>query len=108
MHLCGGTRAHVDQLNIPKFTPDYISVPQHDFIKAFHDEIGPFHRKVWDQVIRKLFVLFAIILQLPENYFVDRHNYDQPSEDHLRYVSHSSLRSLYLKLSLDDISSSVG
>jgi len=31
-------------------------------------------------------VLFAIILELPEEYFVERHSYDRPSEDHLRYM----------------------
>jgi isopenicillin N synthase-like dioxygenase len=74
------------QLNIPKFTPDYASVPKHDFINTFKDEIAPFQRQVWEKVIRKLLILFAIILELPENYFVDRHHYDAPSEDHIRYV----------------------
>jgi isopenicillin N synthase-like dioxygenase len=62
-------------------------MPRHDLIKTFEDEIAPFHRLVWDAVIRKLLVLFAIILELPENYFVERHHYEEPSEDHLRYVS---------------------
>ncbi len=74
------------QLNVPKLTPDYENVPLHDIVRQFHDEIAPFHRLVWENVIRRLFVLFAIILELPENYFVDRHHYDAPSEDHLRYV----------------------
>lgn len=74
------------QLNLPKFTPHYDSLPRHEFLNAYRDEIGAFHRMVWENVIRKLFVLFAIVLELPENYFVDRHHYDAPSEDHLRYV----------------------
>lgn len=75
------------QLNIPKFLPEYADVPQHDYTKAFHAEIGPFHRALWDKVVRKLMVLFAIILELPEEYFVERHAYGRKSEDHLRYVS---------------------
>ncbi|KAG6841790.1 hypothetical protein C0991_006674 [Blastosporella zonata] len=73
-------------LNIPKYTSDYASVPRHDLINTFEDEIAPFHRKVWTNIIRKLFILFAIILELPEDYFVNQHRYDSPSEDHLRYV----------------------
>lgn len=61
-------------------------MPQHDLVRTFADEIAPFHRLVWENVVRKLMVLFALILELPENYFVDRHAYDRPSEDHLRYV----------------------
>jgi isopenicillin N synthase-like dioxygenase len=37
-------------------------------------------------VVRKLFVLIAIILELPENYLADAHAYDEPSDDHLRYM----------------------
>ncbi|KAF5392111.1 hypothetical protein D9757_003208 [Collybiopsis confluens] len=74
------------QLNLPKYTPEYESLTRHDLIRAYEDEIKPFHRLVWDNVIRKLFVLFAIILELPEDYFVERHEYDVPSEDHLRYM----------------------
>ncbi|KAK0462574.1 gibberellin 2-oxidase [Desarmillaria tabescens] len=79
-------KENMEMLNVPKFTSDYASIPQHQLIKSYHDEIAKFHRRVWDDVIRKLFVLFAIILELPENYFVDRHSYEAPSEDHLRYV----------------------
>ncbi|KAG6830304.1 hypothetical protein H0H87_008555 [Tephrocybe sp. NHM501043] len=78
-------KENMEMLNVPKYTPDYASVPRHGLINQFEDEIAPFHRKVWSNVIRKLFVLFAIILELPEEYFVDRHHYDTPSEDHLRY-----------------------
>ncbi|KAG6896516.1 hypothetical protein C0992_007705 [Termitomyces sp. T32_za158] len=74
------------ELNIPKYIPHYASVPRHDFIKQFENEIAPFHRKLWGNVIRKLLILFAIILELPENYFVNQHDYNSASEDHLRYM----------------------
>ncbi|KAF8590533.1 gibberellin 2-oxidase [Ramaria rubella] len=79
-------KENMEMLNIPKFTPDYEHVPQTEFIRLFHDEIQPFHRLVWDQVVKKLMTLFAIILELSEDYFVERHAYDQRSEDHLRYM----------------------
>ncbi|KII90128.1 hypothetical protein PLICRDRAFT_174911 [Plicaturopsis crispa FD-325 SS-3] len=79
-------KENMEMLNLPKFTQDYASMPQHDLVRTFADEIAPFHRLVWENVVRKLMVLFALIIELPENYFVDRHAYDRPSEDHLRYM----------------------
>lgn len=49
-------------------------------------EIASFHRELFDKVARKLLVLIAIILELPEDYLVDLHAYDKPSDDHLRYM----------------------
>lgn len=79
-------KENMETLNIPKFIPHYESVSSHEFIRMFEDEIAPFQRLIWDEVVIKLFVLFAIVLELPENYFVERHAYDSPSEDHLRYM----------------------
>jgi len=79
-------KENMEMLNIPKFTEHYASTPRHAFVNTFRDEIAPFHRLVWNLVIKKLFILFAIILELPEEYFVERHAYDRPSEDHLRYM----------------------
>jgi len=76
----------METLNIPKYNATHAALPRHNFVRLFEDEIAPFHRKIWDNVVRKLLVLFAIILELPENYFVDRHHYDIPSDDHLRYM----------------------
>ncbi|KAJ3830472.1 gibberellin 2-oxidase [Lentinula raphanica] len=81
-----GVKENMEMLNLPKYTSHYESFPRHDLIEAYKDEIQPFHRLVWDNVIRKLFILFAIILELPEEYFVEKHHYDKPSEDHLRYM----------------------
>ncbi|KAG6839742.1 hypothetical protein C0991_012121 [Blastosporella zonata] len=88
MRFIGSTdvKENMEMLNMPKYTPDYASVPRHKFIQTFEDEIAPFHRKVWTTVVQKLFILFAIILELPEEYFVKQHLYDSPSEDHLRYM----------------------
>lgn len=46
------------------------------------DEIKQFGKDVHTNVIEKLLVLFAIVLELKdENYFVSRHQYDEKSED---------------------------
>lgn len=74
------------QLNIQKPIPSNAQVPRHEIVRENWDEISSFHRELWDKVIRKLFVLIAIILELPENYLVDAHAYDEESDDHLRYM----------------------
>ncbi|KAL0952463.1 hypothetical protein HGRIS_006731 [Hohenbuehelia grisea] len=58
---------NVEMLNIPKYIPEYDSILRHEFLEAFYDELAPFHRLLWDRAIRKLYILFAIILELPEN-----------------------------------------
>ena len=55
-----------------------------------YDEIASFHRDLFDSVIRKLFVLMAIILELPEDYLVNAHAYDKRSDDHLRYMIYNT------------------
>ncbi|KAJ6560736.1 hypothetical protein B0H10DRAFT_1845493 [Mycena sp. CBHHK59/15] len=83
-----GVKENVEMLNIPKYTKneDYKDVPKHDLILAHEAEIAAFHRKLFHNVVRKLFILLSIILELPENYLLDRHAYDERSEDHLRYM----------------------
>jgi isopenicillin N synthase-like dioxygenase len=39
-------------------------------------------------VASKILELFAIILELPEDFFSSKHRYDDPSDDHLRYMSY--------------------
>ena len=52
----------------------------------FQFEIASFQKKLWDLVLKKLLVLIAILLELPEQYFVERHEYEKPSGDYLCYV----------------------
>lgn len=72
-----------DQLNIHKDIPAWKDVGKHRIVEENWLEIRNFHRDVWE-VARQLFVLIAIILELPENYLADAHAYDQISDDHLR------------------------
>lgn len=37
-------------------------------------------------VAEKILILFAIILELPEDFFAKGHRYEEPSDDHLRYM----------------------
>jgi isopenicillin N synthase-like dioxygenase len=74
------------KLNIPKAIPAYANEPKHSIVQQNHPEIASFHRDVWEKVIRKLFVLISIILELPEDYLTNLHAYDEESDDHLRYM----------------------
>ncbi|KIW54141.1 hypothetical protein PV05_06523 [Exophiala xenobiotica] len=81
-----GVKENIEMLNIPKAIPAYADVGKHEIVREHYDEIASFHRELWEKVIRKLFVLIAIILELPEDYLVNAHDYDQESDDHLRYM----------------------
>ncbi|KAL5334696.1 hypothetical protein BJX70DRAFT_411116 [Aspergillus crustosus] len=81
-----GVRDNVEMLNIPKAIPVWDDLPRHRIVQEHYDEIAKFHRDLFDNVARKLFVLMSIILELPENYLADAHAYDKRSDDHLRYM----------------------
>ena len=82
-------RDNTETLNIAKFTKDdtFAEYHKNNFIQNNHDKLAQLSRKVFE-VARKLFILFAIILELDENYFVDRHLYDDPSDDLLRFMKY--------------------
>ena len=73
--------------NIPKFIPDFDRTHP-DIIKEHYQEIEQFSKKIYENVVRRLLVLFAIVLELPEDYFLQTHEYDQHSDCHLRYMKY--------------------
>lgn len=78
-------RDNVESYNHAKFTESNVAEPRHPFFEAYTPEIEAFSRRalsVADRILR----LFAIILELPEGFFADAHRYDDPSDDHLRYM----------------------
>lgn len=76
----------IRQLNIPKAIPAWDHIGRHKIVQENWDEIAAFHKDVWEKVVRKLFILISIILELPEDYLADAHQYDDRSDDHLRYM----------------------
>ncbi|CUM63899.1 uncharacterized protein PRCAT00001487001 [Priceomyces carsonii] len=80
---------NVEILNIAKFTKDgeFKKYHKHKFVQDYHEELETVSKRSFE-VVRKLLVLFAIILELDENYFVDRHLYDDPSDDHVRFMKY--------------------
>ncbi|PKS06147.1 hypothetical protein jhhlp_007464 [Lomentospora prolificans] len=78
---------NVESVNVAKFIPEYANEPFHPFFHPYKAEIEAFSRKSLD-LASKVFTLFSIILELPEDYFSSRHAYSSPSEDHVRYMTY--------------------
>jgi isopenicillin N synthase-like dioxygenase len=50
--------------------------------------IEKFSAHIRDQIVGKLLKLFAIVLELPENYFLDFHRKDEANSSYLRYMKY--------------------
>ncbi|KAI0852785.1 Clavaminate synthase-like protein [Daldinia vernicosa] len=82
-----GVYDNTEIYNIPKFIPAF-EQPHPEIINANRKEIETFARHINDNIVGKLLVLFAIILELPEDYFLQRHRYEEKSDCHLRYMKY--------------------
>ncbi|KAF2635944.1 Clavaminate synthase-like protein [Massarina eburnea CBS 473.64] len=82
-----GVKDNTEIYNIPKFIPA-LERPHPGIINAHREEIEKFARHINDNVVGKLLVLLAIILQLPENFFLEKHRYEEKSDCHLRYMKY--------------------
>ncbi|WVQ95241.1 hypothetical protein IAU59_002336 [Kwoniella sp. CBS 9459] len=83
--LGGGVRDRTEVYNIPKFD-GYHDRDQPDVIKENLGEIEEFARSLHTKVLDPLHQLIALALELPEDFFTNLHKYENPSEDHLRYM----------------------
>ncbi|KAL7422590.1 hypothetical protein Q5752_003238 [Cryptotrichosporon argae] len=85
--LAGGLRDKVEVFNMPKwnghFPMDYPSL-----ITENQAEIEAFARSLHTHVLDPLHELIALALELPPDFFVNLHRYDDVSEDHLRYMKY--------------------
>ncbi|CAK5261903.1 unnamed protein product [Mycena citricolor] len=75
----------VEIYNIPKFN-GYFEHKHPQVVAQRLEEIEEFSRALHTEVLDPLFVLLAIALELPEDYFTKLHQYPVKSEDHLRYM----------------------
>ncbi|KAF4771022.1 hypothetical protein HAV15_012574 [Penicillium sp. str.  len=82
-----GVYDNTEIYNIPKFIPA-LELPQPDIVNRNRPIIEGFARHIHDQIVAKLLTLFAIILELPEDYFLKVHRYDEKSDCHLRYMKY--------------------
>ncbi|KAJ7078072.1 Clavaminate synthase-like protein [Mycena epipterygia] len=81
----GKIKDKIEIYNIPKFNGDF----RHNHpavIQERLDEVEEFARALHTEVLDPLFVLLALALELPEDYFTKIHQYPVKSEDHLRYM----------------------
>ncbi|KAJ5556331.1 hypothetical protein N7494_000246 [Penicillium frequentans] len=85
-----GVKDNIEMLNIQKPISTWEDVPKHRIVRQNWDEIASFHRDVFENVIRKLFILLAITLELPEDHLVQAHAYERRSDDHLRYMIYNT------------------
>lgn len=60
-----------------------------DLINDNIAEIEQFARDLHSKVLDPLFDLVSIALELPQDFFRNLHQYEQKSEDHLRYMKYS-------------------
>jgi isopenicillin N synthase-like dioxygenase len=80
---------NIEIYNIPKFIPAY-ERPHPALIKDRWPTIEKFARHIHHEVVGKLLVLIAIILELPEDFFLQKHRYEEKSDCHLRYMKYHS------------------
>ncbi|RFU25721.1 hypothetical protein B7463_g10616, partial [Scytalidium lignicola] len=82
-----GVGENTEVYNVPKFIPGY-ERNHPDVIRENLAEIERFSKHVHYEIVNKLLALFAIIMELPENYFIDRHLYTNKSSCYLRYMKY--------------------
>lgn len=88
--LVPGVRDNVEMYNVFKFLPS-LERTQPEVINQQRAEIDRFQRHIGENVVRKLLVLIAIILELPdEEALVEGHQYNDISDCHLRYMIYRS------------------
>jgi len=83
--LLPGLRDNVEMYNVFKFIPQ-LERTQPDVILEHKAEIESFQRHITEDVVQKLLVLIALVLELPEDYLTNGHKYDDVSDCHLRYM----------------------
>jgi isopenicillin N synthase-like dioxygenase len=87
--LLPGIRDNFEIYNIPKFIPEHRNRAQPAVVTNNIKEIERFSKHIHNEIVRKLLVLFAIVLGLEdEQYFVNLHRYEASSGDHLRYMKY--------------------
>lgn len=87
--LIPGVKDNFEIYNIPKFIPEQAGRPHPEVVRQHWATIERFSKHIHDQIVKKLLVIFAIILELDdEDWFVNRHRYEQSSGDHLRYMKY--------------------
>lgn len=88
-NLIPGVKDNFEIYNIPKFIPSHAGRPHPDVVRQHWGTIKAFSERVHEQIVKKLLVVFAVVLGLEdEEWFLKRHRYEENSGDHLRYMKY--------------------
>ena len=71
--------------NVFKFVPE-LERTQPEIVTQHREEIEKFQRHIAQDVVQKLLTLISIVLELPEDYLSNGHEYNDLSDCHLRYM----------------------
>jgi len=82
IELFPGLRDNVEMYNVFKFIPE-LERSQPKVVQEHRAEIERFQRHIAQDVVQKLLVLIAIVLEMPEDTLIEGHKYDDVSECHL-------------------------
>jgi hypothetical protein len=82
-----GVKDNTEIYNIPKFTELY-SREHPEVVREHWEEIEHFGRHIHFEIVRKLLVLLAMVLEVPEERVLGVHRYEERSDCHLRYMKY--------------------
>ncbi|OKL56732.1 hypothetical protein UA08_07864 [Talaromyces atroroseus] len=89
--LIPGVKDNFEIYNIPKFIPKHANRAHPEIVKQHWEEIERFSKHIHNHIVKKLLVIFAVALGLQDqDYFVNKHRYEENSGDHLRYMKYHS------------------
>ena len=80
-----GLRDNIEMYNVFKFTPE-LTRSHPPVVEHHRAEIEAFQRHIAQDTVRKLLMLVALVLELPEDALTNGHGYDDVSDCHLRYM----------------------
>lgn len=82
-----GRRDNWECYHVFKFNPEY-QRPHPQIVLDHYDEIERFHRHVHQNVAYRVLRLISLVLELPEDYMVNRHKYEDKCSSFLRYMKY--------------------
>ncbi|KAI0446135.1 2OG-Fe(II) oxygenase family oxidoreductase [Xylaria telfairii] len=82
-----GLRDNWECYHIFKFTPQY-QRPHAQIVLDHYAEIEAFHRFVHQNIAYKVLRLISRVLELPEDFMVNYHRYEEPCSSFLRYMKY--------------------
>ena len=87
-HIKDGVYDNIEIYNMGKKF-DQTREPQAELLQEHWDEITGFGNHVQEQIVKKLLTLFALVMELPEDYFIERCRQEDESDCHLRYMKYT-------------------